>query len=98
MWDDTNKRMKRSTAPAPDYRAGSASVSASATSVSVTFSSALASTNYAIICTWMNTVDSNPQLQPFVVTAFSTSGFTVSWNAPTDTANYKINWQAIANG
>lgn len=97
QWDNTNNRVKRSSLPSPDFRAGRQSVGSGATSVSVTFSSAIANTNYPPICTWQNTTDTHPQFQPLVITAFSTTGFTVSWNVATDTANYSINWQVMVN-
>lgn len=97
LWDDVKQRSKRG-GPAPDLRAGRANVADGATSVSVTFSSPLPDTNYSVLATWQNTDDPAPQFQPFVVTAFDEDGFTLSWAAPTDSSNYKVNWQAIAHG
>jgi hypothetical protein len=64
----------------------------------VTFATALPSTNYAVVCTWQNTTDPFPQYQPVSVTALTINGFTLSWNAPTDTANYSINWIVMQQG
>ena len=96
-WDNTNNRLKRlTTSAAPDIRSGRNTLASGASSVTVTFSSAVASTSYSVTCTWYNTTDTNPQFQPIDVTAQSTTGFTAKWNAPTDTANYAIAWQCIA--
>jgi len=78
-------------------RSGNSSISSSATSVSVTFSTAFSNTSYSITANMLNTTDSNPKFQPIDVTAQSTTGFTASWNVPTDTANYVLSWQAIVN-
>lgn len=96
-WDGVNNRLKRlTTSVAPDIRAGRTAVGSSASSLAVVFSTAVANTSYAVVCTWYNVTDSTPQFQPLNVTVQSTTGFTVSWNAPTDTANYAISWQATA--
>ena len=76
---------------------GKATVSNAATSVSVTFSTSYASTNYAVTCNFLNTTDTNPQFQPIEITSQSNTGFTAKWNAPVPTANYLLSWQAIAN-
>jgi hypothetical protein len=77
--------------------AGVASMSSGATTVSITYSTAFSSTNYALTATMENITDTNPQLQPIVITAKSTTGATFTVNDPTFTANYLINWTAIAN-
>ncbi len=77
--------------------AGKTTISSSATSASPTFSTAYANTNYAVTAVLLNTTDSNPQFQPVTITAQSTTGFTATWNTPTETANYVLSWQAIAN-
>jgi hypothetical protein len=43
----------------------------------------------------VNTVDVTPQFQPMTVTAKSTTGFTASFNAPTDSGNYKLDWLVL---
>jgi hypothetical protein len=78
-------------------RAGSQSVSSGATSVSVTFSTTLGSTSYALNPIFINTVDASPQYQPITVSAQSATGATFSWNAPTGSANYSIQYTAILN-
>ena len=78
-------------------RAGSQTVSNATTSQAITFSSTLGTTNYAISVVWRNTVDSNPQFQQIDITAKSATGFTASWNAPTDSVNYVLEFTAIPN-
>lgn len=96
-YDNTNDRLKRQTTVPVDFRAGRQSVGSAQTTVSVTFSTAVANTSYVPIVTWQNTTDSTPQFQPVVITAFSTTGFTATWNVPTDSANYSINWMILVN-
>lgn len=95
-FDDATSRLKKAAVGLPDFRSGRVTIGSGASTISVTFSTALPNTNYAVQCTWHNTTDSNPQFQPVIVTSFSTTGFTAKWNAPTDTANYSLNWQALA--
>ena len=80
-----------------NYRAGTTTISNGGTSVSVTFSSAMASTSYAVTATISNTTDTNPQFIPVTITAISTTGFTAKWNLATDTANYSLQWTVLAN-
>lgn len=78
-----------------NVRTNSVSVGVNATTASVVFSDAFADTSYGLVVTLENTVDSSPMFQPIMITAKSTTGFTVSWNVPFDTANYNINYMAI---
>lgn len=63
-----------------------------ATSVSVTFPTPFPGTNYVVLPSFVNLVDPNPQFQDIVVTNKTTSGFTATWNAPVDSANYKLGY------
>lgn len=47
-------------------------------------------TNYTVVAQLLNIVDPNPQFQAVVVTAKTNLTFTVSWNSPTDSANYRL--------
>lgn len=78
-------------------RAGNQTISSGVATVAVTFSSSMPNTSYSVTATLVNTTDANPQFQPITITAFSTTGFTAKWNANTDSANYVLNWTAIAN-
>lgn len=62
------------------------------TSVVVTFPANLQTGNTSprIDVEMINTTDANPQFQEVVITARSNTGFTATWNAPTDSANYKL--------
>lgn len=77
------------------YRADNLPLAQGVTSATVVFSSALPDTNYAIMALLGNAVDSIPDFQPVTVVSKSTTGFTVKWNDPTDSANYVLNWQAL---
>jgi len=77
--------------------AGKTTIGSGATSISPTFSTAFASTGYAISATLLNVTDTNVQFQPVTITAQSTTGFTATWNDPTATANYVLSWHAILN-
>ncbi len=78
-------------------RSGQATVGSGVTSISPTFSTAYSNTSYAITATFANVTDTNPQFQPVTITAQSTTGFTASWDGPTATANYVLNWHTILN-
>lgn len=45
----------------------------------------------------INTVDSTPIFLQAIVTAFSTSGFTVTFNVAPDSANYKLAYVVVKN-
>ncbi len=78
-------------------RAGQTTISSASTSQSVTFSTSLGTTSYAVTATIANTTDANPAYIPVTITAQSATAFTASWNEPTVTANYVLNWTAIVN-
>jgi len=79
-------------------RAGQTAIgSGVTTSGSITFSSTLGSTAYSIVATMVNTTDTNPMYIPVTITAQSATAFTASWNAPTPTVNYVLDWQAVLN-
>ena len=48
--------------------------------------------NYAIGLTWFNSVDGSPAFQTILITNKTTTSFSLKWNSPTDTVNYKINY------
>lgn len=97
QWDTTTNSFK-SGGTAPVFRGGRSSVGAGVTSLTVTFSSELPDANFTVIPAWQNTSGAFPQQQPLIVTAFTTTGFTVTWPAPTDTASYFINWLVMPIG
>lgn len=78
-----------------EIRSGSTTCSAADTSKAITFVSSLPSTSYTPVAMFRNTTDGSPLLQPLTITAKATSGFTVSWSEPLDTANYVLDWFAM---
>ena len=78
-----------------DGYAGSESISTATGQVIITFATALLTNNYAPLVSIRNTVDADPIFLQCVVTAKSTTGFTVRFNANTDSANYVLDWGVI---
>ncbi len=78
-------------------RAGSQAITIATSAVSVTFSSTLSTTSYAISAVMRNTADATVQFQPVAITAKSATGFTATWNAPVDSGNYFLEYTAIPN-
>lgn len=78
-----------------DLKQGRAALANAAQTVSVSFATNMANTTYKIAFSFENVTDSDPIFLQGVVTAKTVSGFLVTFNAPTDSANYVFNW--IAN-
>lgn len=74
-------------------RADQVAIASGAQSVAVVFSSAMADTNYAVSFSIGNTVDATPIFLSVVRVTKLTTGFTATFNAPTDTANYVLDYQ-----
>jgi hypothetical protein len=76
---------------------GSVTVSSGATSATVSFPATLQTGNSTpnVVAWLIDTTDTNPQFQPTTITAYSSTGFTVTWNAPTATANYIIAYHVV---
>lgn len=77
-------------------RTGTQGISSAAQSVTVVFTSNMSSNAYALVTSITNTTDSSPIFLQIVDTVKSNSGFTAIFNAPTDTANYSLEYVAIA--
>lgn len=74
-------------------RSGTQACSLNDTSRAVTFSSVMSSADYVVTAAFfVNTTDASPIFQPVTITARSTSGMTVSWNAALDSANYVLHY------
>lgn len=71
---------------------GEASIGSAQSSLVVSFPATLQTGNTTPkVVAWMvNTTDTDPQFQPIEITVRSATGFTAKWNAPTDSANYKL--------
>ena len=89
LLDPTNGHFSNSGAA---VRANVATLTSGLTSKAITFSSAMPNTSFVVFANLVNTTDSSVQYQPVTPTAFSTTGFTASWNAPTDSANYVLHY------
>lgn len=76
---------------------GEVAVSLNANNAVVTFPAALNGGNSTpkVIAWFINTTDANPQFQDVEVTARSSTGFTATWNAPLDSANYKLAYAVL---
>lgn len=68
------------------------SLSSGLLSTTVLLSSTLADTNYAVFCTIENSLDGSPEFLQFYIANKTTSSFDITFNAPTDTANYILNY------
>lgn len=55
----------------------------------------IGATNYVVNATLENTSDSPPSIYPFIVSAKTSSSFTVSFSGDIDSANYKLNWSIL---
>jgi hypothetical protein len=97
---DTRKFIPLDTTPLDDTvqetgplaRGGQVAISSSSTSVVVTLAEPYPDTSYFITTSLMNLIDSSPSYQPPLITAMTSSSFTVSWNAPMPSANYILNY------
>jgi hypothetical protein len=73
---------------------GRAAISNGASTVTVNFSD-VGNTNYTVNVTMENTTDSPPSLYAFIVSAKTSSSFTVIFTGDMDSVNYFINWTLI---
>ncbi len=72
-------------------KAGSVALANAASSIAVVYSGALSSALIPIF-SFANVTDAEPIFLEGVVSAYSTAGFTVTFNAPTDSVNYIFNY------
>lgn len=66
-----------------------------AQSFNVVFFAPKASVLYEVTCSFYNLLDSDPIFLQYIVTNQTINGFTVIFNAPTDSANYELGWVAV---
>lgn len=71
-------------------RSGTQAISNGSATVTITFTSVMSSTNYAIEYSIVNTTDALPIFLQGIVTTKATTGFVITLNAPADTANYSV--------
>lgn len=62
-------------------------------SVSIVFAQPQTLLTYRISFSFENLTDADPIMLQGIVTAKSLAGFTVKFNAPTDSANYTFDWE-----
>lgn len=75
------------------FKAGSVSIANGVSTFTVTLTAALPNTNYAVLSSITNLFDSNPQFLQAVITAKTTTTFTVLLNAQTDSASYGFDYR-----
>jgi len=68
-------------------------IGSGATTLTISLPTPLATGDYVVLAEFTNSTDSNPQFQPILIRNKSSSFFTVDWNMPLDTSNYKLSWQ-----
>lgn len=73
-------------------RVNQSSIGSGAQTLAVVFSEVMPSINYSLLATIRNVTDADPIMLQIVSTVRATTGFTVTFNAPTDTANYVLEW------
>ncbi len=66
-------------------------------SKAVTFTTAFGSAAYALVVSITNVTDAMPIFLQAIVTAKSSTGFTATFNAPTDTANYILEYIIVGD-
>lgn len=71
---------------------GTESIPSGVSSLSVTFSSVLASANYIVITEVTNVVDAIPSVYAKVVTDKQATGFTIDFSDTIDSSNYKLQY------
>lgn len=82
-------------APGNLVAAGEVAVPISNNSLVVTLSIPMTSTNYAVVAMLQDTVDAFPQFQTVLVSNKTNTSFTVKWNAPTDSPDYVLVYEAM---
>lgn len=93
---DTNNYLLGYIVPAVQEQVGEAGISIGVRSVTVPLPIALSNINYVVVANLVNIADADVQFQAVEATSKTTSSFTVSWNAITDTANYKLAYRIAA--
>ncbi len=75
---------------------GTQSIPNSANSVTITFNVAESDTNYYPTCTLENTtLFGTPSIYGFVISAKTTTGFTVTFSGSMDRSDYVLNWSTV---
>jgi hypothetical protein len=67
-------------------------ISLGATSVTVTFATPLSGINYTVFANFANYIDIAPEFQSIVISQKTINGFVATFNAPTDSVNYLLDY------
>lgn len=78
-------------------QSGTVALGSGVNSAVVPFSTSMADTSFSVLAILANVTDVSPQFQDVTVTAIATTGFTGTWNAATDSANYILHYIAFEN-
>lgn len=73
-------------------RAAEESILSGSSSHTVSWAPDMPDTNYIVTATVMNNIDPNPQFLSIVALDRQLNSFTVTFNAPTDSANYTLHY------
>lgn len=76
---------------------GAVAISNGSSTVSAVYATAIPSSSYALSLTVRNVTDGSPIFLQSIITAKSTTGFTATFNAPADSANYLLEYMAVIN-
>jgi hypothetical protein len=75
---------------------GQVSIGSGANSVTVNLPVAYGSTGYSVFASITDLTDTYPKYQPLVITAKSSSQFSIGFNVPTPSSNYLLTYYAIS--
>jgi hypothetical protein len=78
-----------------NYRAGEIALVDGQDNISVVFSSDLGTNDYALTFEVINTIDANPKIFSKIITAKSSTGFSVKFQQNPDSNNYVLQYHAV---
>lgn len=71
---------------------GQVALAQGTTTTTIFFATALSSVDYALVCDIENSTDAMPIFLQWFLSDKTVNGFDITFNAPTDTANYILNF------
>lgn len=74
-------------------RSGRVAIGTGEVSLAVVFSTPWSDEDFSLVVSIENVTESDPIFLQPIISARSAAGFTAKWNAPTDSANYFLNYQ-----
>lgn len=89
----SNYKLDYLVGPGITEQVGEAIVNMGDTSATITIPLPMASVGYVVTPNLVNYTDPVPSFLPITVTNKALSSFTVKWNTPISTANYRVAWQ-----